>query len=494
MDAARKVYHRALSTPLEGIEALWHEYDAYENGLNKLTAKKMLVDKSPAYMAARSAAKELAIILAPIDCDAPAEPTPTDSLQAARIVAPWKRWIEWEKSNPLNVLDKSTVLQQRIQYAYRAALTSLRYYGEIWFEYARWLMSLNKMDDAESTLRDATTILPTDPIVTYAYCDLLEGSESEGKALQAKNVYESLIKSLQPTTTDNTIETTPIEVPNPSINASALTLAWIEYMNYSRRVEGISSARAIFTRARKDANCTYHLFLAAARMELHCKKDVTVAGRIFELGMSKFSTNPEYILSYMQHLLSLNDEQNAAALFERSVPVLGMDGVEVWKCYLDYVFRYADLAATRMLVRRFQEQFPAQPLSHELTVFCRQYSYEELVIAEDRIWINAEVQVPGERIRPFYIPDAIFDLTEQLPATYDGPILNIDAMVRALQVMGTSMGDTSKAAPPVIKKKTTQTIKRKKLRNKLDDGDEREAPKPVSLRENDLFASRYRNK
>ena len=37
MDDLRRVYQRAVSVPLTNIEAIWKDYDAYENGLNKLT-------------------------------------------------------------------------------------------------------------------------------------------------------------------------------------------------------------------------------------------------------------------------------------------------------------------------------------------------------------------------------------------------------------------------------------------------------------------------
>jgi energy-converting hydrogenase Eha subunit F len=37
MDALRKVYHRAVQIPLENVEVLWKDYEAFENGLNKIT-------------------------------------------------------------------------------------------------------------------------------------------------------------------------------------------------------------------------------------------------------------------------------------------------------------------------------------------------------------------------------------------------------------------------------------------------------------------------
>lgn len=37
MDQLRSVYRRAVQIPLDNLEQLWREWDAFENGLNKLT-------------------------------------------------------------------------------------------------------------------------------------------------------------------------------------------------------------------------------------------------------------------------------------------------------------------------------------------------------------------------------------------------------------------------------------------------------------------------
>lgn len=41
MDALRKVYHRAVQIPLENVEGLWKEYEAFENALNKITVRPL---------------------------------------------------------------------------------------------------------------------------------------------------------------------------------------------------------------------------------------------------------------------------------------------------------------------------------------------------------------------------------------------------------------------------------------------------------------------
>lgn len=43
MDQLRRIYARILVQPIEGIEGVWHAYDAFENALNKVTVRRGLV-------------------------------------------------------------------------------------------------------------------------------------------------------------------------------------------------------------------------------------------------------------------------------------------------------------------------------------------------------------------------------------------------------------------------------------------------------------------
>lgn len=45
LTAVRKVYQRGCLNPMGGVEALWKDYCAYENGVNPLIAKKMIDDR-----------------------------------------------------------------------------------------------------------------------------------------------------------------------------------------------------------------------------------------------------------------------------------------------------------------------------------------------------------------------------------------------------------------------------------------------------------------
>lgn len=54
-------------------------------------------------------------------------------------------------------------------------------------------------------------------------------------------------------------------------------------------------------------------------MEFYCTKEPKVAVNIFELGMKKFKTSPEFILQYLDFLSHLNDTNNTRVLFERAL-------------------------------------------------------------------------------------------------------------------------------------------------------------------------------
>ena len=55
------------------------------------------------------------------------------------------------------------------------------------------------------------------------------------------------------------------------------------------------------------------LAVCIALMEYHCgNKDVQVASRIFEKGMTLFGDEVEYVLRYLNFLISINDENSAS--------------------------------------------------------------------------------------------------------------------------------------------------------------------------------------
>lgn len=57
-----------------------------------------------------------------------------------------------------------------------------------------------------------------------------------------------------------------------SVNEIDPTLAYVQYMKFARRAEGIKSARSVFKLAREDGRSKFHVYVSAALMEYYCSK------------------------------------------------------------------------------------------------------------------------------------------------------------------------------------------------------------------------------
>lgn len=151
MDQLRKAYHQATSVPIENINTLWKEYDQFEMNLNKITGRKFLSDRSPSYMSAKSAVTALKNITQGLHRTniprLPPAPGFEGDQEFAEQVEIWKRWIAWEKTDPLEIKDEQPdAYQKRVKYVYNQALMALRFWPEMWADAAQWCLDENIMD------------------------------------------------------------------------------------------------------------------------------------------------------------------------------------------------------------------------------------------------------------------------------------------------------------------------------------------------------------
>jgi cleavage stimulation factor subunit 3 len=139
MDALRKVYHRAVQIPLDNVERIWSDLEAFETKLNRITAKKFMADLTPAHMQARTTYRQLMIHVNGLYPPAVGTPElylptpPTFTLEDRTLVGKWKAYLKWEEGNPLEIEEKDRAfLVLRLQTVYRKAVVRMRYYSEIW--------------------------------------------------------------------------------------------------------------------------------------------------------------------------------------------------------------------------------------------------------------------------------------------------------------------------------------------------------------------------
>jgi cleavage stimulation factor subunit 3 len=341
----RKVYQRAVVTPMHNMEYLWREYEAFEKGMNETLAAHLLTEYQPRYMNARAIYQERRgmyeqLIPNTLAC----RPTNTP-MERAQLVA-WRRILAYEKSNPEGVPDDQAAM--RVRHCFKQCLCCLRYYPEIWHDFAMY--ELHETKDAESAylvLKNATQSMPGCHLLAFT---LAEFEEEHKKVAEAKLTYEALIKS------------------NPS------ALAFIQFQRFSLRTGGEKQARDVFKRARKagPAVCTYHVWVAAAHLEAYCSKHHDIARTIFGRGMNQFAHEAGYCIEYLDFLLHAklaggddSSDSNIRALFEQVLAALpgGSDQArKIWRRFLDFEYKSSagggDIGTVGRLEKRYSEAYP----------------------------------------------------------------------------------------------------------------------------------------
>ncbi|KAJ9595491.1 hypothetical protein L9F63_013313, partial [Diploptera punctata] len=343
ISAVRKVYQRGVINPMVNIEQLWKDYMNFEQNINPIIAEKMAMERSRDYMSARRVAKEFEAVTRGLNRNCPSVP-PTGHPEELKQVDLWKKYIAWEKSNPLRTED-ATLITRRVMFAFEQCLLCLGHHPDVWYEAAQFLEQSSKLltekgdvtaaklfsDEAAAVYERATsTLLKKNMLLYFAYADFEEGR------LKYEKVHQIYSRFLDITDIDP-------------------TLAYVQYMKFARRAEGIKSARTVFKRAREDIRSRFHVFVAAALMEYYCSKDKNIAFRIFELGLKKFSDNPDYIVCYIDYLSHLNEDNNTRVLFERVLSSGSLEpekSVEIWNRFLEFESNIGDLASIVKVEKR----------------------------------------------------------------------------------------------------------------------------------------------
>ncbi|XP_017062869.1 protein suppressor of forked [Drosophila eugracilis] len=341
--AVRRVYQKAVVTPIVGIEQLWKDYIAFEQNINPIISEKMSLERSKDYMNARRVAKELEYHTKGLNRNLPAVP-PTLTKEEVKQVELWKRFITYEKSNPLRTEDTALVTR-RVMFATEQCLLVLTHHPAVWHQASQFLDTSARVltekgdvqaakifaDECANILeRSINGVLNRNALLYFAYADFEEGR------LKYEKVHSMYNKLLQLADIDP-------------------TLVYVQYMKFARRAEGIKSARGIFKKAREDVRSRYHIFVAAALMEYYCSKDKEIAFRIFELGLKRFGGSPEYVMCYIDYLSHLNEDNNTRVLFERVLSSGGLSphkSVEVWNRFLEFESNIGDLSSIVKVERR----------------------------------------------------------------------------------------------------------------------------------------------
>ncbi|EDO40717.1 predicted protein [Nematostella vectensis] len=364
----RRVYLRAVTTPIINVEAIWREYNTFEQGINKVLAKKLIDERTRDYMNARRMAKEYEALSRGLIKGAPSIP-PQGTPEEMKQLQLWKKYIFWERSNPLWI-DDTGLLTRRVIYAYEQCLQCMGFNPDIWCEAATYLESTSRAlaekgdtqgskvlgDEAANLYEKAISgLMHNNLLVYFAYADFEEGRM---RFQQAKEIYEKYIA---------------LENVDP-------TLAFIQYMRFSRRAEGVKESRSVFKRAREDARTNFHVFVASALMEYYCGKDKAVAFKIFELGLKKYTNEADFVLPYVDYLSHLNDDNNTRVLFEKVLSTMPKEKAsDVWTKFIEFETTSGDLSSILKVEKRRLQVYKEEFEQHETAVLVDRYRFLDLL-------------------------------------------------------------------------------------------------------------------
>lgn len=294
----------------------------------------------------------------------------------------WKRWIAWEKEDPLVLAsDEPKVFKQRILYCYKQALMALRFCPEIWVDAAEWCfqngVKENEQDLGTEMLQSGIKANPESVLLAFKHADHIEvnypakeGDASEYAMAVRKpfdNVLDRLyamgdkvkereameVKTLQQTAaaqekpaqesveqddddSDGVPKVAPIEARIQAIQkgyaaeiqllSRTLSYVWIAMARALRRIQGKGNQtdgglRKVFTDARQRGRLTSDVYVAVALLESVVYKD-PVGAKIFERGSRLFPSDEKFMIEYLKFLHGKDDTTSEYIRF-----VISLNGV-----------------------------------------------------------------------------------------------------------------------------------------------------------------------
>ena len=344
----RRMFQKVIVTPVKDLDTLWKDYCQFESSVNQVLAKKMQEDKQKDYQNARRVAKEYEVITKGINKNALAV-RPRNNAEDNRQLELWKKYIEWEKDNPLRVEDLPMVMK-RVMFAYEQCLLCCALHPEVWIDAAQYLQESARLvsekgnDASNKTLgvevsslfeRALSFGLHNCLLIYFCYADFEEQNK------QFDKVHEIYKKAL-------------------AIPDNEVTLVYIQYMRFVRRAEGLASLRKVFRLARQDERVKYHAYIYVALVESHFNRASVVPMRILSMAFEKFKDQMDFVTRFVNFSIHPHDTSTMRIFFERVLTSnLSPDqATEVWDRFAELESNLGDLASILQLEKRRLPHLP----------------------------------------------------------------------------------------------------------------------------------------
>jgi len=306
----RSAFHRALLIPSNSLDSIWSMYEVFENSAgNKELAKRSLDEWRSKYHACKAVCNERMALCDELDTKMLPLPPGKGGRYQMEQAQKWREFCRFERNHPVS--DDEFSHQSRVILAYEQSLSYFVQFPDIWLDYAEWRAGERNenVEAAINVLNKGREALPTALALHFMAADF---HEQEGNVDAAREIYEELVA-------DKNDQNKGDDQEDSSEETKLKTLAWIVYMRFTKRVDGVQKSRLLFMRARKFAGLRWEAYAAAARFEWLNDGNKEVACKIYELGLKSFLGSPGYVLEYAKFLIGVGDLGNARSLFERAL-------------------------------------------------------------------------------------------------------------------------------------------------------------------------------
>ena len=132
----------------------------------------------------------------------PPVPGTDGDVEFSQQIETWKRWIKWEKEDPLVLKEEDpAAFRNRVVYVYKQALMALRFVPEMWFEAAEFCFLNGIESEGNEFLRQGMEANPESCLIAFKRADRLEiTSESEQdpikRGAKVREPYDKVLDAL----------------------------------------------------------------------------------------------------------------------------------------------------------------------------------------------------------------------------------------------------------------------------------------------------------
>lgn len=278
----------------------------------------------------------------------------------------WKKWIAWEKDDPLVLAtDEPKAFKHRVMYCYKQALMALRFWPEIWVDAAEWCfrndVKENDKDTGTEMLMSGIKANPESVLLAFKHADhvevnypakegdiseyakavrkpfddvldtlyamgdkVKEREKMEVTTLKQSAAQEPAVESVEQDYDDDAQKQPKKSAAEERILAiqkgyavegqllsRTISFVWIAMARAMRRIQGKGNQtdgglRKVFTDARQKGRLTSDVYIAVALLESVVYKD-PVGAKIFERGARLFPNDEGFIIEYLKFLHGKDD-------------------------------------------------------------------------------------------------------------------------------------------------------------------------------------------